>query len=62
MDRNKRYITQITRADLRDIADAANAYGGDGIDVSKTENGLMVKIDRDQLTRWVKTIINGGNI
>ena len=62
MDRNKRYITQITRADLRDIADAANAYGGDGIDVHKTQNGLMVEIDRNQLTRWVKTIINGGHI
>ena len=62
MDKNKRYITQITRADLRDIADAANAYGGDGIDVHKTQNGLMVEIDRAQLTRWVKTIINGGHI
>ena len=62
MDRNKRYITQITRADLRDMADAANAYGGDGIDVNKTEHGLMIELDRDQLTRWVKTIINGGNI
>lgn len=62
MDKNKTYITQITRADLSEIAAAANAYGGDGIDVRKTESGLMVEIDRGQLTRWVKTIINGGNI
>ena len=62
MDKNKTYITQITRADLSEIAAAANAYGGDGIDIRKTESGLMVEIDRGQLTRWVKTIINGGNI
>lgn len=62
MDANKRHITDITRRDLNEIADAANAYGGDGIDVERTNDGLKVSVDRGQLTRWVKTIMNGGNI
>lgn len=62
MDKDKAYITEISKADLREIADAANAFGGDGIDVTRTDEGLMISIDRSQFTRWVKTIMNGGNI
>lgn len=62
MDRKKEYITQITKSDLEEMADAANTYSGDGIDVDHTPDGLMISIDRSQLTRWVKTIINGGTI
>ena len=62
MDADKKHITDITRRDLKEIADAANSYGGDGIDVVRTNDGLRVSVDRDQLTRWVKTIRNGGNI
>ena len=62
MDANKKHITDITRRDLEEIADAANAYGGDGIDVERTNDGLKVSVDRGQLTRWIKTIMNGGNI
>ena len=62
MDKDKAYITEISKADMREVADAANAFGGDGIDVTRTDEGLMISIDRSQFTRWVKTIINGGNI
>lgn len=62
MDKNKRYITQLSGTDMREIADAANIHAADGIDIVRTPEGLEVSIDRDQLTRWVKTIINGGNI
>ena len=62
MDANKRHITDITRRDLAEIAAAANAHGGDGIDVAPTKDGLEISIDRGQFTRWVKTIMNGGNI
>ncbi len=62
MDKDKAYITEISKADLREIAGAANAYAGDGIDVTRTDDGLMISIDRAQFTRWVKTIMNGGNI
>lgn len=62
MEPNKQYITQITTRDLKEIASAANAYAGDGIEVERTESGMLIRIDRGQLERWVKTIINGGNI
>ena len=62
MDCEKRYITEITRRDLKEIAMATNAHGGDGIDVTPGEDGLEISIDRGQLTRWVKTIVNGGTI
>lgn len=62
MNADKKHITDITRRDLQEIAAAANSYGGDGIDVDRTNDGLRVSVDRDQLTRWVKTIMNGGNI
>lgn len=62
MEPNKQYITQITARDLKEIAGAANAYPGDGIEIERTENGMLIRIDRGQLERWVKTIINGGNI
>ena len=62
MDANKRHITDITRRDLEEIAAAANAHGGDGIDVTPSNDGLEISIDRGQFTRWVKTIMNGGAI
>ncbi len=62
MDANKKYLSDITRKDLEEIAAAANAHGGDGIDVTPTNDGLEISIDRGQFTRWVKTIMYGGNI
>lgn len=62
MEPNKQYITQITSRDLKEIAEAANAHPGDGIEIERTENGMLIRIDRGQFERWVKTIINGGNI
>lgn len=62
MDANKSHITDITRRDLEEIAAAANSYGGDGIDVDRTNDGLRISVDRGQLARWVRTIMNGGNI
>lgn len=62
MDPNKKYITQITKHDLKELADVANVYPGDGIDISRNEDGLMISVDRSQLTRWIKTIVAGGNI
>ena len=62
MNANKKYITEITRTDLREIADAANAYGGNGIDVHRTGQGLKIEIDRQQLVRWIKAVVAGRNI
>ena len=62
MNANKKYLSDITKKDLEEIAAAANAHGGDGIDVVPTNDGLEISIDRGQFTRWVKTIMSGGNI
>lgn len=62
MDSRKRYITQLTVKDMAELAAAANAHGGEGIDVIPTADGLEISIDRSKFTRWVKTIINGGAI
>ena len=62
MNANKKYLSDITKKDLEEIAAAANAHGGDGIDVVPTNDGLEISIDRGPFTRWVKTIMSGGNI
>ena len=62
MDANKSHITEITRKDLEEVAGAANMYPGDGVEISRNPDGFEIKIDRGQLTRWVKTIINGDTI
>ena len=62
MKADKRYITQITKQDLKEIADAANSYGGDGIDVKPTANGLEISIDKEQFSRWVRVIMQGGKL
>ena len=56
------YLSQIDRREFREIVNAANMNPGDGIDITEANGGYQISIDRDQLTRWVKTIINGGNI
>ena len=56
------YLSQITRREVQEIVAAANMNPGDGIDIKEANGGYQISIDRDQLTRWVKTIINGGNI
>ena len=62
MDANKKFITQITRKDLSEIAAAANSHGGDGINVVPTGDGLEISIDTEQFSRWVRVIINGGKL
>ena len=62
MEAKKQYITEITSKDLEEIAAMANAYPGDGIELMRNPDGMEISIDRGQLTRWVKTIMAGGNI
>lgn len=62
MNPNKSHITQITRRDLEEIARAANSYGGDGINVLKKDEGLEISIDKIQLERWIKVVVNGGHL
>lgn len=62
MKSDKKYLTQITRQDLQEIADAANSFGGDGINVQRTQNGLEISIDKEQLSRWIRVVVRGGKL
>ena len=62
MKPDKKYLTQITSQDLREIADAANAFGGDGINVQRTQDGLEISIDKEQLSRWIRVVVQGGKL
>lgn len=62
MDKNKKYITEITKADLEQLAAAANLHVGEGIDVTPTNDGLEISIDRQKLRRWIQMVIEGKPI
>ena len=62
MDKNKKYITEITKDDLEQLAAAANLHAGEGIDVTPTNDGLEISIDRQKLRRWIQMVIEGKPI
>ena len=62
METDKQYLSQVTKNDMKEIAEAANAYAGAGIDIQRNPDGMEISIDRSQFTRWVKVIMNGGTI
>ena len=62
MDANKKYLIEITGSDLREIAMAANAHGGDGINILKNDNGLEVSIDLQFLQEVVLRILRGQSL
>jgi len=62
MDRNKRYLTQISQKDISEIADAANIHSGDGIVFSRDEKGIEVSIDKQALRTWVNALVQGREI
>lgn len=62
MDADKKHITEITRRDLREIARAANARGGDGINVLANDGGLEISIDLQFLQNVVLRILRGQSL
>lgn len=60
MDANKSYVTQITKNDLKEMADAANTHAGEGIVVTPTKDGLEISIDRQYLKMCIKACIAGN--
>ncbi len=62
MDQNKKYLIEITRSDLREIAMAANAHGGDGINIVPCDNGLEISIDLQFLQEVVLRILRGQSL
>lgn len=62
MDGKKKYLIQITGSDLREIAMAANAHGGDGINIVPCDNGLEISIDLQFLQEVVLRILRGQSL
>ena len=62
MEPNKKYLIQITGSDLREIAMAANAHGGDGINIVPCDNGLEIAIDLQFLQEVVLRILRGQSL
>lgn len=62
MEKGKMYVTQITKKDLDELANVTNAYGGDGIDVFRNDDGLEIAVDKMQIERWIRTVMSGGHL
>lgn len=62
MTPNKEHITQITKDDLREIAAVANLKSGDGIELVPEQSGMIVRIDKEQLKRWMWTFWKNGGL
>jgi len=62
MDANKKYITQLSAKDLREIAQAANVYAGEGLIVTHNDDGICIKVDTSMLQMWIRHVIAGYNI
>ena len=60
MDANKSYVTQITKNDLKELADAANIHAGEGIVVTPTKDGLEISLDRQYLKMCINACIAGN--
>lgn len=56
----KNYITQLTKADLREIAAAANATVGFGIRIDKSQGALKISIDENALKIAIAAFIKNG--
>ncbi len=52
MSPDKKYVTQVTKADLREIAAVTNIEAGDGVELVRGDH-LVVRIDKEQLKRWM---------
>ena len=62
MDRNKKYVFQLSESDLAELADVANIQQGEGITLAKNQRGLEISIDKQSLKMWVQAIIRGQEI
>ena len=62
MDRNKKYVFQLSESDMAELADVANIQQGEGITLQRTEKGIEVSLDKQSLRMWVQAIIRGQEI
>lgn len=57
---DKRYITDVTRRDLEEIAAATNPVAGPGIRIDKTGDSIRFRVDEQQLKFWIWTFLKNG--
>ena len=57
---DKKYLTQVSASDLKEIARAANAEGGEGIEIRAKESVNEIRIDKDQLRIWLWNFYQNG--
>ena len=62
MDRNKKYVFQLSESDIAELADVANIQQGEGITLQRNEKGIEVSLDKQSLRMWVQAIIRGQEI
>ena len=62
MDRNKKYVFQLSESDISEIADVANMQQGEGVTLSRSEKGIEISIDKQSLRMWVQAIMRGQEI
>lgn len=60
MNPDIKYITQLSAADLKSIAAAANATGSDGIHVDKDGGAMEIQIDKDVFRIWLWNFYHNG--
>lgn len=58
--KEKQYITQLTRQDMKEIAAAANLTPGLGLEVERREGALVIGISELALKRMIWTFYKNG--
>lgn len=49
MEANKRYVTQLTESDMRELAEVTKLTPGDGLYINRENGRIFIGIDRDKL-------------
>lgn len=60
MNAGVEYVTQLTREDLKEIAQACNLESGIGIVIERREDSIRISVDQSQLKRWMWNFYRNG--
>ena len=60
MKPDKSFIFQLTKEDLREIANATNPKPGFGINIEKTKDGIQISIDKQALALAINGFYRNG--
>ena len=60
MTGNEKYLSELTREDLKRIAACTNISFAPGVTIDRTANGIKIGIDKQQLKLWMWTFYHNG--